>query len=111
MLAVHNVIEGTDGWWPLEAGHRYRVDDLYIDDSWCRVMVGDNADFTSCTLREIQIPTAWDSGGGSVSCVLNQGEFASFSGKHLFVCINDDPLDNNGNHTNSDWVQYIGQFV
>src|SRR5439155_609331 len=32
---------------------------VYIDKSWARVEVGDNANYNSCTHREILIPSAW----------------------------------------------------
>jgi len=60
-----------------------QIDDVYIDYTWARVELGDNADFDSCTHREIQVPTAW--ADGEVTITINQGSFASLAGLHLFV--------------------------
>jgi len=37
-------------------------DDFYVDNTWSRVMVGDNATYESCTWRHPVIPTAWADG-------------------------------------------------
>lgn len=96
MFPLHYEVEGSDGWIPLTAGHQYSSDDVYVDDSWCRVPAGDSATYNSCTSREPQIPSAWSD--SSVTVTLNKGAFSSLSGKHLFVV------------TNNDTKYYIGQF-
>jgi hypothetical protein len=63
-------------------------DAIYMDDSWCRVFVSDEATYNTATTgtptkREIQIPTAWSA--GSVSAVVRYGEYASLAGKYLWV--------------------------
>lgn len=40
------------------AKHYY--DDIYIDNTWARVEIGDNASYDECTHREVQIPVAWN---------------------------------------------------
>jgi hypothetical protein len=67
-------------------------DDIYIDNSWARVVIGDNVDYDSCTHREIQIPTAWSDKTITVS--VNQGTFKSGDTAYLFV------VDANGNVSN-----------
>jgi len=63
----------------------YYVDDVYIDTTWARVMIGDELNFDDCTSLEIQIPIAWNSGTGEISITLNQGAMDSLEGKYLFV--------------------------
>jgi len=63
----------------------YYVDDVYIDTTWTRVMIGDDPVFDDCVSLEIQIPTAWNSGTGEISITLNQGAMDSLEGKYLFV--------------------------
>jgi hypothetical protein len=95
MYAVHYVVEGEPpGWVPTPAGNRYYADDVYVDDSWCRVMVSDETSWPTSagtgagtSTREIQIPTAWSD--TSVSFVLRQGQHASLSGKTLYVVVAD----------------------
>jgi hypothetical protein len=65
------------------------VDDVYIDDTWQRVEIGDNATYSSCTHREIQIPTAWSD--TSITATLNQGSFENGSTGYVFV------IDEDGN--------------
>ena len=58
-------------------------DDVYIDNSWARVEIGDSSTYANCTHREMQIPSAWS--GTSVTVTVNQGSHSSFTGKYLFV--------------------------
>jgi hypothetical protein len=65
-------------------------DALYMDDSWCRILISDEPSYTvqygptqTAYTREIQIPTAWRD--GNISFVLRQGSHASLSGKSLYV--------------------------
>lgn len=88
LFPVHYVVEGGDGWTPLPAGNQFWADDVYVDDSWCRVVIGDSATYSSCTKREPQPPSAW--ADGSITITVNKGAFDSLSGKHLFVVDNDD---------------------
>lgn len=46
-------------------------DDIYIDNTWARVEIGDAGTYDGCTHREIQIPTSWNS--SSITSTLNQG--------------------------------------
>jgi hypothetical protein len=70
-------------------------DSLYVDDSWCRVVISDETTYAATAygpaatpyLREIQIPTAW--ADGAVSFVLRQGSHASLSNKCLYVVTSD----------------------
>jgi hypothetical protein len=95
LYAVHYVVEGGGPTWvPTPAGNRYYADDLYVDDSWCRVMISDESSWPTnpgtgagTSTREIQIPTAW--ADGSISFVLRQGQHASLSGKSLYVILQD----------------------
>lgn len=47
--------------------------DLYVDESWARVELGDSATYGSCTHREIQPITAWSD--TSISITVNLGSF------------------------------------
>ncbi len=66
------------------------IDDLYISDSPARVEIGNNATYSLCTHREIQIPSAWASNGTSITATLNTGTFANGTA-YLFV------VDSDGN--------------
>jgi hypothetical protein len=58
-------------------------DDLYVDSTWARVILGNASTLAASTHREIQIPTAWSA--GSITISFNQGTFPSGSTAYLFV--------------------------
>lgn len=62
------------------------IADCYLNDSWARVEIGDNAAYASCTHREIQRPLTWAS--GAITFQLNTGSFANDATVYVFV-IND----------------------
>ncbi len=64
-------------------------DDVYIDDTWARVMIGNQPTFVASTHREIQIPSSWDN--SSITITLNKGSFSILSNIYLYV------IDENGN--------------
>ncbi|MDY6880920.1 MAG: hypothetical protein SV686_11785, partial [Thermodesulfobacteriota bacterium] len=68
-------------------------DDIYIDCTLARVMLGDDEDYDSCTILEPQIPTAWNSNGNSITCTVNLGKLPDSGTAYLFVF----DADNNRN--------------
>ena len=66
----------------------FYFDDIYIDNSWARVEIGDNSDYDSCTHREMQIPISWDT--DEITITFNKGSFENNSTAYLFV------VDENG---------------
>ncbi|MCP4747058.1 MAG: hypothetical protein GY874_13110 [Desulfobacteraceae bacterium] len=75
----------TDRGSPRPWAKRY-WDEIYVDTSRARVEIGNNANWNSCTHREIQIPTAWSS--NSISIKVNQGIFETGEKAYIFV-VND----------------------
>jgi len=69
--------EGTD------APNEYHIDDIYMDNSWARIEIGDNENYNNCTHREIQIPSAWSD--NSIIIAVNQGSFSEQDTIYLFV--------------------------
>ncbi|MFH0891527.1 MAG: hypothetical protein V1867_01970, partial [Candidatus Falkowbacteria bacterium] len=67
-------------------------DDIYVDNTWARVVLGNASTYTASTHREIQIPTAWSS--GSITITTNLGTFTSGQTAYLYV------IDANGNVSN-----------
>ena len=57
--------------------------DIYHDRSFSRVVLGNNASYTSCTVREMQIPSAW--ADGSISATVNLGAFGDSGTAYLYV--------------------------
>ncbi len=62
------------------------IDDIYIDDSWARVEIGNNSSYDSCTHREMQIPTAWNA--TSITVDVNTGSLPNGT-YYIFVVDND----------------------
>jgi hypothetical protein len=58
-------------------------DDLYIATTQARVEIGNNASWTNCTHREIQIPSAWSD--NSINITVNLGSFKNGETAYLFV--------------------------
>jgi len=84
-----------DFWTETVAGKSYLnnakdyLDDVYMDDTWSRVMIGNASTFNACTHREPLIPTEWSN--TSITAYFNQGSFPNGSKVYLFV------VDSNGN--------------
>jgi len=58
-------------------------DDLYVDSTWARVVIGDASTLSASTHREIQIPSAWSDSG--ITITINQGAFAPGDTAYLYV--------------------------
>jgi len=58
-------------------------DSVYVDSSWARVELGDNATYANCRHREIQIPSAWGTSG--ITATVNRGSFPENRTAYLFV--------------------------
>lgn len=59
------------------------VDDLYMDITMARVMLGNASAFNACTHREPLIPTAWST--SSITAYFNQGAFSNGQNVYVFV--------------------------
>lgn len=73
---------------PIQDAYVY-MDDVYVDKTWARVMLGNSPIFASCTHREPQIPTSWSE--SSIQVTVNLGTFEAGTKAYLFV------VDANGN--------------
>ncbi len=65
-------------------------DDIYVDDTWQAVYIGNNKDWDFCTYREIQILTAWSE--DSITLTINQGTLQNGETAYLFVSNNEGVL-------------------
>lgn len=68
---------------PANSGAHFYTDNIYIDNSWARVVIGDHSTWATSTHREIQIPSAWSS--SSITITANQGSLASLTNQYLYV--------------------------
>ena len=75
-------------------------DDVYIDDAWNRVLLCNNATYSSRTHCEIQVPSAWSTTDVTVS--LNKGTFADDETVWFYV------VDSSGNVNNTGWEVTLG---
>ncbi len=73
----------TDIFNPPASGDRVWLDDLYADDTWARVMIGNASTFAASTVREIQIPSAWSN--TSITITVNRGSFTNLNNAFLYV--------------------------
>jgi hypothetical protein len=68
---------------PAGSGMENYLDDVYLNNSWSRVMLGNAATWAACTHKELMIPTSWSS--GSITITANQGSFANGATAYLYV--------------------------
>jgi len=68
---------------PTEPRANVYTDEIYVDNTWQRVEIGDAATFANSTHREIQIPSAWSN--GSVMITVNRGSFSNLDNVYLYV--------------------------
>ena len=82
-----------------DGNFHFYIDDVYVSNTQARVEIGNASSFTSCTHREIQIPSAWAS--GSIAVTVNAGTFGSGTA-YLYV------VDANGSVNASGYAVTIG---
>lgn len=70
-------------------GSKVYMDDIYIDDTYARVMIGNQKTLSASTHREIQIPSAWSD--SSITITVNQGSFSDGDTAYIYV------VDSSGN--------------
>ncbi len=87
IFPIHYIIGGTSNRSNMPAGTWLNYAMVYVDDSFCRIIVQDSPIYTGATNREIQIPATWSA--GSITMTLRKGQFTSLSGKYLFIFDND----------------------
>ncbi len=66
-----------------DGNDHFYLDDAYIDNSWARVELGNSATYNSCSHREIQVPSEWDT--DSITIKVNTGSFENQEAIYLFV--------------------------
>lgn len=69
-------------------------DDIYIDNSWARVIIGDQPTYESCAKREMQIPASWSN--ESIQFDVNQGSFNNGQQAYLYVVDSEGAVNTNG---------------
>lgn len=63
--------------------YRFWADDVYLDTTWARVMIGNASTLSMSTIKEIQIPTEWSS--DSIGIVVNTGVLQAGVNAYLYV--------------------------
>jgi len=74
---------------------------VYLDDTYSRVMMGNNPDWDNCTIREPQIPSTWSD--SSITCSVNLGALPDNSTAYLFV------FDADNNHNGVGYPITVGE--
>lgn len=72
----------------------FQYDDVFVDDTWQSVWIGDASTWAACTHREIQPATAW--AADSITVTANQGSFATLEGTYVYVVDSDGNVNTNG---------------
>ena len=74
--------------------------DIYIDNSFARVTIGNSENYDNCSHLELQISTAWSD--SSIAININQGSFSNTETAYLFV------VDADGNVSNACQIDFSG---
>ena len=84
---------------PENNSFRY-FDDMYVDTTYARVMLGDASRYDSCRVLEPQIPSSWSN--NSIAVTVNLGNLPAQATVYLFV------FDSNNNHNSTGYPVTIG---
>ena len=87
--------------WPINNG-KVQYDDIYMDTTWSRVMIGNASTYDGCTHREPLIPVEWST--TSIRAYFNQGSFSNQENVYLFV------VDSNGLTSNGYGIKIGGEY-
>jgi hypothetical protein len=68
--------------------------DIYVDNTWARVEIGNASTYDACTRRETQVPTGWTD--SSLILQVNQGAFLSGQSVYLYVVDANGQVNSNG---------------
>lgn len=93
---VLHAVAANHGLWSPGWNNNNRVwaDDIYVDNTWSRVMLGNASQLSNCSKLEIQVPTSWSQ--GSVSVIARTGTFGVGSTAYLYVFDKDGQVNSNG---------------
>jgi len=94
LMTQNFVVHGVQANYTMGSADKYWADDVYVDTTWARVMLGDQPTWAASTHREIQIPSAWNN--SAVTVTLHQGTFAGGSTAYLYVIDADGAVNANG---------------
>lgn len=76
------------------ATNTFGLADIYVDNTWSRVMIGNAPTWNQSTVHEIEIPTSWSD--SSISVVLHSDSPSSFTSAYLYVFDSNGDVNQNG---------------
>lgn len=76
---AHGVIANES----MGSNDRTWYDDIYLDNTWSRIMIGNASTLAASTHKEIQIPSSWSA--NSITASVNRGTFADGSAAYLYA--------------------------
>lgn len=94
------VIHGVKANTTFPDNYRYWADDVYLDTTWARVMIGNASTWLSSTVKEPLIPSAWSN--TSITASVNTGTFLPGQQVYLYV------IDSNGEANSIGYPLEIG---
>jgi F5/8 type C domain/Calx-beta domain len=81
---VHGVIANPGSWTPAwSTQNRMWVDNVYVDTTWSRVVLGDASTYPACQTLAVQPPSAWSDSGITVTA--QTAGFAPGSQAYVYV--------------------------
>ena len=72
----------------------FGVADIYVDNTWSRVMICAASTWSACKTNEVEIPTAWSQ--NSITVVLRAGAIINLNNAYLYVVDSNGDVNQNG---------------
>lgn len=90
IFPAHGVIANAT----MGSSDRTWYDDIYLDNTWARVMIADASTWAASTHKEPQIPSAWSV--SNITVTVNSGTFTTGQQAYLYVVDSTGAVNSNG---------------
>lgn len=103
-FTIQNYVGNAAADYPRTGNEKIYTDDVFIQTgTQARVEIGDKSTWSSCTYREVQVPTSWTS--SQIKATVNAGVFNS--GQKVYVYV----VDGSGNVNSQGYPITIGSTI
>lgn len=93
-MVMNYVVHGVKANTTFPSNYRYWADDIYLDKTWARVMIGDASKWAASSHKEPQIPSVW--ANGNITVTVNTGTFTADQQVYLYVVDSTGAVNSNG---------------
>lgn len=93
-MTINFPVHGVKANITFPSDYRFWADDVYLDKTWARVMIGNSSTWGGCTQKDPQIPSAWNS--SNIAVTVNTGSFSIGQKAYLYVVDSNGQVNSNG---------------